>query len=209
MKRRRTLKEYADISLDPEDPRGKAELEAVLTSDRLLHVEIGCGKAAFLLNEARLRPDDSFIGLEWAGKYYRYAVDRLGRWAVDNVRLIKADARDFLSRHMPDASVDCFHIYFSDPWPKRRHRKRRIFSDPVLDQLLRCLKPGGLVKVVTDHAEYFELIRELLGSFPGRLEPAEFEPAAAAQAGEFVGTNYERKYRREGRPIYALAVRKR
>ncbi len=63
---------------------------------------------------------------------------------------------------MADESVDCFHIYFPDPWPKKRHHKRRFISSNNLEELLRCLKSGGIIKVATDHAEYFEQIKQVM-----------------------------------------------
>jgi tRNA G46 methylase TrmB len=72
--------------------------------------------------------------------------------------------------------------------------------------MLRCLRDGGLVRAVTDHREYFELILRLMEQSRGRLERVEFTPAAAAAEGELVGTNYERKYLAEGRDIYTVAA---
>ncbi|MEE9371241.1 MAG: hypothetical protein V3W45_07215, partial [Sedimentisphaerales bacterium] len=139
---------------------------------------------------------------------YRYAVDRIGRWGLTNVRLIRTDAAGFLTVFVPDSSVECFHIYFPDPWPKKRHHKRRFFNFANLEQLLRCLTTGGSLRVATDHAEYFEQIQKLLTDESDRLEKIEFFPTAGADTGEWVGTNFERKYLKENRPIFCLAVRK-
>jgi tRNA (guanine-N7-)-methyltransferase len=184
---------------------------------------------AFLLNQSRAHLEVNFLGIERASKYYRYAVDRIGRWGLTNVRIIRTDAAAFLANSIPDNSIDCFHIYFPDPWPKRRHNKRRFFCPANLEHLLRTLKTGGELKIATDHTDYFQLIKELIsacslavaGIYPPKrwrrrtatpystgLEEIEFLPAAGADKGEWLGSNFERKYRKENRPIYTLAVRK-
>jgi len=127
---------------------------------------------------------------------------------LSNVRLIHTDAAAFLADFVPDNCVDCFHIYFPDPWPKRRHHKRRFFNSANIEQLLRCLRVGGMIKIATDHAEYFRLISWLIEMNSSQLEPIEFVPSAGADAGQLVGTNFERKYLKEQRPIYTIAVKK-
>jgi tRNA (guanine-N7-)-methyltransferase len=173
-----------------------------------VHIEIGSGKAAFLLNQATAQPDVNFLGIEWARKYYRYSVDRIGRWGLKNVRIIRTDAVHFLINFVPDNSVECFHIYFPDPWPKKRHHKRRLLTPANLEQFLRCLVPTGTIRIATDHAEYFEQIQKVLAAFSDRLEKIEFFPTAGAGQSEWVGSNFERKYLKENKPIYTIAVRK-
>jgi len=207
----RTLKEYLSVSLKPEDLDGKIDFVRIFGRSGPVHIEIGTGKATFLLNEAMAQPYVNFLGIERARKYYRYAVDRIGRWALKNVRIIRTDAAAFLADFIPDCSIDCFHVYFPDPWPKRRHHKRRFLCPDNLEQLLRCLKTGGQLRIATDHADYFEQIKKVVGA--GRcarpsLEEIEFLSAAGADTGEWTGTNYERKYLKKQIPIYTLAVRK-
>jgi tRNA (guanine-N7-)-methyltransferase len=203
----RILKEYPSITLKPEELDGKIDFVRVFGRPGPVHIEIGTGKAAFLLNEARAHLEVNFLGIERASKYYRYAVDRIGRWGLTNVRIIRTDAATFLANSIPDNSIDCFHIYFPDPWPKRRHNKRRFFCPANLEYMLRTLKTGGQLKIATDHTDYFQHIRELVTA-EKRLEEIEFLPAAGADKGERLGTNFERKYRKENRPIYTLAVKK-
>ena len=204
----RILKEYTGVALKVEELDGKIDFGRVFGRGGPVHIEIGCGKATFLLNQARAQPAVNFLGIEWASRYYRYAVDRIGRWGLDNVRIIRADAVGFLANFVPDESVECFHIYFPDPWPKRRHHRRRFVCPANLQQLLRCLKTGGELRLATDHLEYFQKIQELIDTQVDKLEKIEFLPAASAQIGEWVGTNFERKYLKENKPIYTLAVKK-
>lgn len=204
----RMLKGYPEISLRAEDLDGRIDFAYIFGRAAPVHIDVGCGKAAFLLNQAKAQPGLNFLGLERANKFYRYAVDRIGRWGLENVRIIRIDAGLLLADFVADASVNCLHIYFPDPWPKKRHHKRRFLCQANLAQMARCLSAGGVIKIATDHAGYFEVITNLVEANSSQFESVDFSLAAGATAGELVGTNFERKYLKEQRPIYTLAVRK-
>jgi len=204
----RALRKYPSVALNLEDPNVKTELQRVFGRSGLIHIEIGTGKATFLIVQAQRQPHVNFLGIERANKYYRYAVDRIGRWGLTNVRMIRTDAASFLADFVPDNCIDCFHIYFPDPWPKRRHHKRRFLCTTNIKQLLRCLKTGGTIRIATDYADYFQQIRKLIDDEKDRLEEIKFIPTACAQPGELTGTNYERKYIKERRQVHTVAVRK-
>ena len=204
----RPLKEYPSVLLKPDDIESRIDFVRIFGRTGPVHIEIGSGKGTFLLNQARARPGDNFLGIEWARKYYRYAVDRIGRWGLTNVRIIRTDAAVFLADFISDNSVDCFHIYFPDPWPKKRHHKRRFISPANLEHIIRCLKRGGQLKIATDHEDYFQVIQELITNQDKGLEEIQFLPTVGADKGEWVGTNFERKYLKDQRPIYTIAVRK-
>lgn len=204
----RVLKNYFSVAIDPQNLTGAVDFADIFGRSAPLHIEVGSGKGTFLLNQAKSQPEVNFIGIEWANRYYRFAVDRIGRWNITNVRIIRTDAAFFLAEYVPDSSVDCFHIYFPDPWPKKRHRKRRFFNVTNAIQLIRCLKPAGEIRVATDYEEYFEQIKDVLTSRDGLLKEIDFLPTAGAQIGEWVGSNFERKYLMENRSIFTLAVRK-
>ena len=170
-----------------------------------VELEIGSGKGTFLTEQAKARPDVNFFGIEWANWFWKYASDRLRRSGCTNARTVRAEALFFLREHVADASLSVLHVYFPDPWPKARHHKRRLVQPPFLEQALRVLTPGGRLQVVTDHQDYFETnIDPLVKASP--LVVAEYNRPGSAGDGEFVGTNFERKYRREGRPFYAVAA---
>ncbi len=205
---KRIPKDYQNISLKSEEIEGRCDFERIFGRKNSVHIEIGSGKGTFLLNQAKAQPETNFLGIEWANKYYRHAVDRIGRWAIENVRIIRADAAVFITDFLPDKSVDCFHIYFPDPWQKKRHHKRRFVNQANLDQMLRCLTPAGTIRMATDHPDYYQVMTEVIKSNNSRLEKIDFFPTASADAGEWVGTNFERKYLKQGRKIYTLAVKK-
>jgi len=173
-------------------------------NDHPVELEIGMGKGTFLTEQARVRPEVNFFGIEWANWFFRYASDRLRRNGCTNTRTIRAEALFFLREFVADASLSVLHVYFPDPWPKARHHKRRLIQKPFIEQVQRVLAPGGRLQVVTDHQGYFDENIEpvMRGS---NLTIADYTRPGSAGDDEVVGTNFERKYRREGRPFYALA----
>lgn len=169
-----------------------------------VELEIGMGKGTFLVEQATARPDTNFFGIEYANWFFRYASDRLRRRSPNNARTIRAEATFFLREFVADASISVLHVYFPDPWPKARHKRRRLVQESFVPTMLRILKPGGRVQIVTDHKEYFEENMEPTMRGSG-LQIVDYNRPGSANEGEFVGTNFERKYRREGRPFYAIA----
>ncbi len=204
----RVLKEYPLIALKIEDLDDKIDFNRIFGRSAPVHIEIGSGKGTFLLNQANAQADINFLGIEWASRYCRHAIDRIGRWAIPNVKLIRTDAASFIANFLPEDCVQCFHIYFPDPWPKKRHHKRRFICSTNLEQLLRCLHRDGVIKIATDHAGYFQQIKDVIASQSKQLKTIDFLTTAGADEGEWVGTNFERKYLKEKRPIYTLAAKK-
>ena len=162
-----------------------------------LVVEIGSGKGRFLISTATEEPDRNFIGIEKSLHYHRVINQRVSKRSLRNIRLINHDAFPVLQKMFPDASVSEVHIYFPDPWPRRREQKRRIIRPEALSEIRRVLLAGGSGIYVTDHREYFDASAPLIARFfrsetriPGPADPPR--------------TNYEAKYRAEGREIYEI-----
>jgi tRNA (guanine-N7-)-methyltransferase len=188
--------------INPRD-RGleQIDLEAEFGSRRPVVLEIGSGKGRFLVESAIEHPELNFIGVEMALAYFRVVRKRIEKRELENVRVINYDARAVVAQMLADASVREIHIYFPDPWPKKKKKKRRFVQDDVLEQLERILEPEGIGYFVTDHEEYFE------SSVP--LFSRRFEIEAGEVTDREPRTNYEAKYREEGRPIYEIRFRKR
>jgi len=204
----RILKEYPEVVLKEEDIKEKVDFKALFGRSQQVHIEIGSGRGTFIVNQARAFPEIDFLGIEWASKQYRHTVDRIGRWKLKNARMIRTEAADFIAKNLKNSSVDWFHVYFPDPWPKKRHNKRRFLCKENLTELLRCLKNGGVIQVATDHKDYYEQIKAVFYDGDSRFEKVDFVKAADAKEQEYVGTNFERKYIIDQRTVYTLAVRK-
>ncbi len=186
----------------PLDPRGLFGGER---REAPVEVEIGSGKGSFLVAESELRPDTLFLGVERARRYWLYAADRLRRRERPNARIVRGDAREVLEA-MPEGSISGLHMYFPDPWPKRRHAHRRLLIQPeFLTACERVLAAGAPLRVVTDDPGYFDQIEEALAA-RRKLVRSRYEPPASANEGELAGSNFERKYRLEGRRIQAAIV---
>ena len=173
------------------------DLERLFGNANPVILEIGSGKGRFLIGSALERPDLNFIGIEKSLHYHRVIRDRVLKRPIENVRLINHDAFLVLQKMIPDASIAEIHIYFPDPWPRKREQKRRIIRPDVLAEIRRVLVEGGPAIYVTDHKSYFEAAAPVISSFfrsetriPGPDDPPR--------------TNYEAKYRAEGREIYEV-----
>ena len=176
---------------------------------RPYEIEIGSGKGPFLVQEATRCPERDFLGVENAGEFFRHSTDRVSRHALKNVRMLYANAVEFVTHWVPENSVAIIHLYFSDPWPKARHHKRRVLQRATLEQFHRVLQTAGEVRLVTDHDDLWKWYEELIAASDDLFARKEFAPPASAGEGEVVGTNFERKYRREGRPFHSATLIKR
>lgn len=187
------------LTLPPDE---RLDLPAIFGNARPVELEIGTGKGTFLLARAAARPEVNFIGIEYARAYALYAADRFRRHGLANVRVIHADASSVLAG-LTDGSLIRLHVYFPDPWPKRKHQRRRLIQPQFVDQARRVLSPGGLLLVVTDHRDYFRQIEAVLAEAKGLVKIA--FPKMADADGQIVGTNFERKYIAQGRALFSLA----
>ncbi len=204
--------------------------------ERRFELEIGSGKGTFLVQQAELEPETNFLGIEWAGEFCNYAADRIRRrreadGSFMHVRLLRADATEFLRWRCPPSICSVIHLYFSDPWPKRKHHKNRVVQHRFLLDAWRALAPGGELRVVTDHdglwtwdeahfapwttpgglgdADLPADVRREIATLPEQaFERLPFDRPGSAAPGELVGTNFERKFRQEGRGFHAGVLRK-
>lgn len=183
-----------------------------------LEIEIGSGKGTFLLTQAAAAPGTSFLGIEYEHEFYLYAADRIRRAGAPNVRMLCLDAGEFLRWRVASACAAAIHLYFPDPWPKAKHHRRRMVQDRFLEDAARILAPGGELRIVTDHAEYWAWMRGFIDRWTGAGQPFAEAPFAApptARGGELVGTNFERKYRLNpgsgggGEAFFATVLRRR
>ncbi|MEO0588803.1 MAG: tRNA (guanosine(46)-N7)-methyltransferase TrmB, partial [Planctomycetota bacterium] len=202
---------FLDDALPPLDapPIDPGRLFAFDRPDLPLELEIGSGKGTFLVQQAPHHPETNFLGVEYALKYFRVAADRARRHALPNVRLLHADAGPLIRNHLAPASLRHIHIYFPDPWPKARHHKRRFVNADNLATLHGLLAPDGTVRLATDHADYFAWMEEHAAKVAHLYDRQPFVPPDSADDGELVGSNFERKYRDEGRSFNGMILARR
>jgi tRNA (guanine-N7-)-methyltransferase len=200
----------ADLLVPPERVAETVDFASIFGNDRPVEVEIGSGKGGFLIDAAGQRAGHNFLGIEYAGKFAMYVADRAARRGLTNVRVLSADAGHLFIHRVPPASIDALHVYHPDPWPKKRHHKRRLFCPAFVEAAIRALKPRGLWYIQTDHPEYFEVIRSLTLNRP-ELQPTDFPGAAASSEDEspVLRTNFAVRYGQGGKAIYQLAFRRR
>ena len=193
-----------DIIVEPPDEGVVVDPTAWFDSPGPFEIEIGCGKGGFLLSRSRANPDLRLLGIEWANKYFRFAADRMARWELTNVRVMRTDAKFFVVNHLPPACIAALHVYHPDPWPKKRHHKRRLFQPDFVEAAVRATEPGGLWLIQSDHEEYFAIIRSLLDPRP-ELSEIDWEETNVGTDPDWAGTNFEVKYARQGRSIHRVA----
>jgi len=194
----------ADVLLnDAEVSSGQLDLPTVFGNHRPVEIEIGTGKGTFLLARACARPEVNFLGIEYARSYCLYAADRMRRAGLTNVRMTHVDAGLLFRARLRRCCAWRVHIYFPDPWPKRRHHRRRLIQPMFARELRRTLLPGGQLLIVTDHLDYSRWISSVLDLLDG-LAYVPF-PTMTDSSGQIVGTNFERKYITQGRRFFKLA----
>lgn len=195
------LDELAPYLLDVPDPPRPLDWAVVFGNGHPVEIEVGFGKGLFLLNAAQAVPGVNFLGIEIVRKYQLLAAARMAKRGLRQVRLVKADARTFLRDCVAAGSVQAVHVFFPDPWWKKRHWKRRVFTPEFAVQCARILRPGGRLHVVTDVADYFAVMQELLARHTP-LAALPLPPVNTPAHDLDYLTNFERKFRKEGRPIY-------
>lgn len=187
---------------------GPLDFGRLFGNDHPVILEIGFGNGAAMLAMAEAEPQCNFLGVE----VHRPGVGRLllglEERGIENVRVACADAVELLRDHLPPASLAGVRIYFPDPWPKKRHHKRRIVQPPFVDLLAGRMRPGGILHLATDWAPYAEHMLEVLQGRPdfenlspeGRYcERPEWRPR----------TKYERRGERLGHAVADLVFRRR
>jgi tRNA (guanine-N7-)-methyltransferase len=172
-----------------------------------LEIEVGTGKGLFLRNAARERPDTDFLGIEIAHKYARFAAAGLAKAALVNGRVISGDALRVFAELIPDSSLTAVHVYFPDPWWKKRHRKRRVMNETFAGHIERALMPGGTLHFWTDVEEYFQVTLEMLAAETQLIGPITV-PELAAEHDLAYRTHFERRMRLSNEPVYRAEYRK-
>ena len=199
--------QLAPYLIEPSGEPAPLEWAVVFGNDRPVEAEVGFGKGLFLLTASQQSPATNFLGVEIERKYVLFTATRLAKRGRKNVRVVCADAKQLFRASVQAGSLAAVHVYFPDPWWKKRHQKRRLFTEEFVELCVRVLRPGGRLHVVTDVEEYFGIMKGLVGGQPRLREVPPPAPKAPEHDLDYL-TNFERKYRQEGRPIYRAAYGK-
>lgn len=166
-----------------------------------LEIEVGSGKGLFLQTAAENSPERNFLGLEIAKKYARYSAARLVRRSLSNAKIICGDAVRFFHQWLPDHAAAAVHVYFPDPWWKKRHKKRRVMNESFIRQIERVLERGGRLHFWSDVEEYFQSTLELMALIPSLQGPTVEEERESSHDLDF-HTHFERRFRLDSQPVF-------
>ena len=178
------------------------DLGQIFGAGKRIEVDVGSGKGRFVVSRAKAHPETHFLGIERSRSRVRKLDKRIIREKLPNVRLLCLEASYVIRYLLPPRSISVFHIFFPDPWPKRRHHRRRLFSESFTDSLFRTLEDGGQVNLATDHLDYLEQIRRWFRKYPGFAEVRAFVPVEEER------TNFEILFMAKNTPIGRSSFRK-
>lgn len=177
------------------------DAEALFGRRAALEVEVGSGKGLFLQGAGMAHPERDFLGIELAAKYARLTAARVARLGLANVRVVSGDALRVFAEMLPDRGVSAVHVYFPDPWWKKRHHKRRVMTERFVADVARVLAVGGALHFWTDVEEYFQSTLALIAT-GGAFSSAEEESAREAEHDLDYRTHFERRMRQAGEAVY-------
>jgi tRNA (guanine-N7-)-methyltransferase len=193
----------------------RLDLQKIFGRIAPLHIDLGCGDGSFLCELAAKYPAKNFLGIDRQRRRITKTTRKAA--ALPNVRVLDVEIASAVRYLLPPDSVETFYLLFPDPWPKRRHHRRRIVTPEFLDSIQRALEPAGLLHIATDHFDYFQHIERLVraGIQNATLELDRFKRSSSAglatvDAGdlELPLTKFEKRFRAQGAPIYRLSLRK-
>ncbi|MEM9828179.1 MAG: tRNA (guanosine(46)-N7)-methyltransferase TrmB [Planctomycetota bacterium] len=203
-KNRFNPEQLADHFVDHESITGPIDSKTCFGNDAPLELEIGTGKGLFLAATAPRFPDRNFVGIEIIKKYALHAAGRVAKTGCKNVRVVSGDAGPLVKDHVAGGVLDAIHVYFPDPWWKKKHRRRRVVSLESTQEFFRVLRPGGRLHFWTDVLDYFEDTIEMIAeTCPGFGVPIP-ESAGDVQHDLDYRTHFERRSRKQQIPVYRV-----
>ncbi len=196
------IQQGRDSVIDRLDP------EKIFGRNAALHIDLGCGDGSFICELAQRMPEKNFLGIERLLGRIRSAARKAAN--IGNVRLLRMESSHAVRYLLPAGSVERFYLLFPDPWPKRRHWRRRIVTGDFLRAINQALAENGALRIATDHPDYFEKIQEIARTNPhfAVVEPAEVDPFDLRSGQVLPLTKFEAKFRAQGAPIHWLELRK-
>lgn len=177
----------------------------LLATDRFIEMDVGCGRGGFTLQLAEKYPERSIVGTDVMLGRLRKIQKKVEKRGFVNVDLLRASHVELVGFQLPDNSVDRVHYLCPDPWPKARHRAKRVASTDFFVRIARVLKPGGILHIATDHPPYLELIHKSMAQLPWFERDDELISDLAGMQ-----TDFEKQWLAEGKsvPHFGYRVKK-
>ncbi|MDR2072399.1 MAG: tRNA (guanosine(46)-N7)-methyltransferase TrmB [Spirochaetaceae bacterium] len=179
---------------------------SIFGNDHPVTVEIGFGMGGATASLARTNPEKNYLGIEVFKAGIGKLLWEIRKQGLSNIRIMEHDAVEVLEHSIPAQSLGALHIFFPDPWPKKRHQKRRLIQGPFAELMASRLRAGAYLYVVSDWEDYAKKTLELLSAlpelenpYPGFAEPLEWRPR----------TKFEKKGLEKNHRVYEIYLRKR
>lgn len=182
------------------------DAKAAFGREGKLILEIGFGMGEATAHIARVRPDDNFLCCEVHEPGVGALLKRIGEQDIHNIRILQHDAVEVIDNMLPENSIDGVHIFFPDPWHKKKHNKRRLIQSPLVSKLTSRLKAGGYIHCATDWEPYAVQMLEVLSAEPQLMNTA---PGYAAKPDYRPLTKFENRGLRLGHGVWDLVFTKR
>ena len=185
----------------------RLELVPFFGREAPVQIEVGSGKGLFLQSACESLPDQSFLGIELAKKYARHCAGRLAKGELRNGKVIAGDAIRVFTEKLSAGCAAAVHVYFPDPWWKKRHQKRRVMSEVFIHQIARVLADDGQLHFWTDVEEYFAITLATIATVEALRGPEPENERPAAHDLDY-RTHFERRMRIQGQPVYRAVFRR-
>lgn len=191
------------VAPDPKKWRGRWKER--FANDHPIHIEIGMGKGQFITEMAKVHPEINYIGIDLQTTVVSFALDKVKEAELSNVQLLHVDGSD-LTEYFADNEIDLIYLNFSDPWPKKKHAKRRLTSHKFLTIDEKILQPGGEIHFKTDNQGMFEYSLASFSQY-GMIIKQVWLDLHASDFADNIMTEYEEKFSQKGQPIYRVEVK--
>ena len=199
--------EIAESNVNFLDIDSRPDWEEVFGNSNPLNLEIGFGVGNFLIEMGIREPDENFIGMDFYHKGIRKVISRIDKYQVNNTRIVYGDAKEKTPLLFNDQELSRAYINFPDPWPKKRHHKRRLIKPAFIKTLSEKLKPGGEIHIATDFESYALEILEFFENEP-TLKNKSGSGTFLLQKEGVPKTKYEKKFINAGERIFYLEFAK-
>jgi len=179
-----------------------ALLRECIERKAVLEVDLGCGKGRFLTGLAEQNPSMRFVGVERQADRVLKCRKKIRRMELQNAEVLCGECMEAVTELFPPESVDCFYVLFPDPWPKRRHHRRRLITAKFAETVRTRLKAGGILRLMTDDEPYFRVMRRVCEAAPG------FAVCDWDQGREFPVTDFQKLFSEQGLSFHRIAIRR-